>query len=119
YCTGQQPVGWVLAPDNSSSLDCNDNNANINPEATETCNGVDQNCNGQNDTNDDAASDSCEITGQIASAKCNVNMCVVEDCLGSYLDCDDDYDCETDGSDDIDNCGACDNGCWLACNSSN
>lgn len=118
YCTGQQPGGWVLPPEDEANLDCNDNNASINPQATETCNGVDQNCNGQNDTNDPAAAASCEITGQVASAACQVNTCVVASCLGSYLDCDDAFDCETDGSNDIDNCGECDNGCWFDCDAS-
>ena len=42
-----QPIGYV-----SNSLDCNDNNANINPSKAEICgNAVDDNCNGQTDEN--------------------------------------------------------------------
>ena len=41
-CT--QPAGYV-----TNSLDCNDGNASINPDAAEVCNGVDDNCNGQID----------------------------------------------------------------------
>ena len=37
----EQPSGY-----SSNDLDCNDNNADINPDARETCNTIDDDCNG-------------------------------------------------------------------------
>lgn len=44
YCSGTQPVGWVLAWD-----DCDDSNSSIHPLADEYCNNIDENCNGEVD----------------------------------------------------------------------
>ena len=43
-CADFQPPGYVL-----NALDCDDSNAGINPDAAETCNGLDDNCDGMVD----------------------------------------------------------------------
>ncbi|MEW6217924.1 MAG: DUF2341 domain-containing protein [Thermodesulfobacteriota bacterium] len=43
-CQAGAPAGYV-----ATSTDCSDTNAAVNPGATESCNGVDDNCNGQVD----------------------------------------------------------------------
>ena len=42
-----QPSGFV-----SNSNDCDDNNSNVNPDAQEVCNGIDDDCNGLTDNDD-------------------------------------------------------------------
>ncbi len=44
----EQPTGYV-----ANSMDCDDTNANVNPNAEEVCDGVDNDCNGEIDELDD------------------------------------------------------------------
>jgi len=100
-----QPAGYV-----ANGGDCNDSNASINPGATETCNGVDDNCDGTldegcvtyyRDADGDAYGDSGNTTtdtsqpagyvanaGDCNDANANINPGATEICNGVDDNCD-------------------------------
>lgn len=102
----------------ATAQDCNDNDATIYLGAQESCDGVDEDCDGLADVDDAQATNNCDVTGQIASAVCAVDECLVDECSGAYLDCDTSYDCETNGATDFDNCGECGTSCYQHCRTS-
>lgn len=90
YC--QSPTDqWI-----GDSTDCDDTNASINPIATETCNSVDDNCDGSVDEGLDCSGSSdldSDGDGYVASADCNdadatINPSATESCNDVDDDCD-------------------------------
>ncbi|WP_141589572.1 MopE-related protein [Myxococcus sp. AB056] len=80
----------------TGGTDCNDNNASIHPAATELCNDVDDNCNGQSDTvelrlgQDCSEAEGCEgarACGENGAVICNMPLAVY-----AYPDVDQDGD---------------------------
>jgi len=66
--TCEQPAGYII-----DSTDCNDTNEDINPNATEICDGLDNNCNGEIDEGG-----VCDVCDAI-----HLNLCSTEtDCQG-------------------------------------
>jgi len=108
--------GWELNSD-----DCNDGVAAISPLANEICDGVDNDCDDSTDENPDAANNSCTTSFPVGTTStCSGSMCVITGCPSGFDDCINGYadGCETDLTDSLDHCGACNNGCTFDCNES-
>ncbi len=109
-CTS--PVGYT-----TDNTDCNDNNPNINPSATEICDNIDNNCNNQIDENNICPatsyycdSDTDSFISSTPSGSCNTFDCIPSGCLETQgTDCN-------DGNKDIypgqaETCDSIDNNC--------
>jgi hypothetical protein len=89
--------------------DCNDANPDVHPDATETCNGVDDDCDGEHDG--ELANDWCQLPeNQIPHTiiEC-IGTCEPVDCEEGWAMCDihSENGCETDLMNDPQNCGGC------------
>ena len=109
------------------SEDCDDTNDAINPNATEVCDGVDNNCDGNIDDSNENLSPCEECSnGQIVQTNGNAcddgDACTTDDacnngnCLGTPVVCSDGNPCTTDSCDPDNGCrfifntGKCDDG---------
>ncbi|MCC7537830.1 MAG: hypothetical protein IT379_16520 [Deltaproteobacteria bacterium] len=99
-CAGSATAG---AP----ATDCDDTRASAAPDAAETCNRMDDDCDGEID--EQAAASSLCATVANTTIECRDGVCEVAGCHGSYEDCNRRATdgCETDVSIDPRHCGAC------------
>ncbi len=82
--------------------DCDDSDASVNPDATEVCNGVDDNCEGKVDEGHDVDLDgTTTCAGDCNDFDASANPSATESCNGTDDDCDGDtdegYDVDLDG----------------------
>ena len=94
-CSGSIPVGYV-----SDQTDCDDALATVHPNATEACNGIDDNCNSQIDEVCDVDQDGYSIVqGDCNDSNPAIYPGAIEACNGIDDNCDatTDEGCDNDG----------------------
>ena len=80
-CTDADGDGYFAEGGTCGSVDCNDNNAAVHPGATEVCNGIDDNCNGQIDEEIAPIPTSCGVGACRATGTLScVNGAIVDSC---------------------------------------
>jgi hypothetical protein len=89
WCCDKDNDGY--APASCGGTDCNDNNAAIRPGATEVCDGVDNNCNGQTDEGPDQDNDGYKVC-DCNDNNPNIHPGATEICDYYDNDCDGQYD---------------------------
>lgn len=103
HCCNPNGDGYVCGPD------CDDRYSAIGPHAAETCEGVDQDCDG---AMDEGADIDCMAPGRLGGA-CIDGACEVGGCMDGRQDCDlvAWNGCETDVRTTGDHCGGCGHPC--------
>lgn len=94
-------------------MDCDETSTDINAAGTETCDGVDEDCDGTIDEGDPGAL--CLRGDHVATTVCDAGACVIGDCEPGFDDCNATASdgCETD-IDTVTDCGGCGMACTLA-----
>ena len=119
-CTDSDTDGFFAQFGCLTAVDCNDSDPLIRPTATEACDELDNNCDGQTDEGFDLQLDptNCGACGNVCSfpnagALCSSGNCELGACGPGFGNCDGDSanGCEADFETDVKNCG----GCGAAC----